>query len=139
MARNKFIREKDVESIVHIIHNWSKGKISWEALCNACNPVLGYVPTRQGLNGHQTIKEAFQAKQSSGKKNTSTRKPLPSSLAVASERIARLNSTVATLQEETDRLRDRFVTWQYNAYKHGLTREQLDEPLPFIDRERNTT
>lgn len=139
MARNKIIKDQDVEAIVHIIRAWSKGKISWFALCNACNPVLGYVPTRQALNGHQPIKDSFQAKRSAFKRTTVNRKPLPSSLAVASDRIARLNAMVASLREENDRLRDCLVIWQYNAYKHGMTQKQLEESLPVIDRERNKT
>jgi hypothetical protein len=137
MAKNKFIKPDDVDAIVHMIRGWPREKIGWDDLCTACKPVLGYIPTRQGLNGHQPIKDAFRAKKAGSKNKAPARKPLPSSLAVASDRISRLDATVTSLQEENARLRDRLVTWQYNAFKRGLTQAQLEEPLPTIDRERN--
>lgn len=137
MAKNKFIKPDDVVAIVEMIRGWSKEKIGWDDLCTACRPLLGYVPTRQGLNGHQSIKDAFQAKKAVIRNKVPARKPLPSSLAVASDRISRLNESVTALQEENDRLRDRLVIWQYNAFKRGLTRAQLEESMPVIDRERN--
>lgn len=137
MAKNKFIKPEDVVAIVQMIRGWSKEKIGWDDLCTACEPLLGYIPTRQGLNGHQSIKDAFQAKKAVIRNKVPARKPLPSSLAVASDRISRLNATVTALQEENDRLRGQLVIWQYNAFKRGLTRAQLEEPLPVINRERN--
>lgn len=137
MAKNKFIKQDDVVAIVQMIRSWPKEKIGWDDLCTACKPLLGYIPTRQGLNGHRSVKDAFQAKKVGIRNKVPPRKPLPSSLAVASDRISRLNATVTALQEENDRLRDRLVIWQYNAFKRGLTRAQLEEPLPVIDRERN--
>ncbi len=29
---------------------------------------------------------------------------------------------------------EKFVIWQYNAYKHRVKKHQLNEPLPIIDR-----
>lgn len=139
MAKNKFIKPDDVVAIVQMIRGWPKEKIGWDDLCTACKPLLGYVPTRQGLNGHQSVKDAFQAKKAVIRNKVPARKPLPSSLAVASDRISRLNETVTSLQEENDRLRERLVIWQYNAFKRGLTQAQLEEPLPVINRERNET
>jgi hypothetical protein len=139
MARNKFIKPKDVVGIASVIRTWSNEKINWEDVCAACEPILGYVPTRQGLNGHQPIKDAFQARKKSLKVALPRGTPMPSSLAVASHRITRLNATVEALKEENDRLRDRLVMWQYNAYKRGLNQAQLEEAMPIIDRERNET
>lgn len=137
MAKNKFIKSDDVAAIVKMIRSWPREKTGWRDLCTACKPLLGYIPTRQGLNGHQSIKDAFQAKKAAIRSKVPARKPLPSSLAVASDRISRLNEIVTSLQEENDRLRERLVIWQYNSFKRGLTQAQLEEPLPVINRERN--
>jgi len=47
-----------------------------------------------------------------------------------------LQSENEMLKRKNDALLERFVKWQYNAYKNGLTEAQLEEPLPRIDRER---
>ena len=36
----------------------------------------------------------------------------------------------ARLLAENARYREKFVRWQYNAYKRGVTEHDLEEPLP---------
>ena len=59
---------------------------------------------------------------------------MPSSLSVAAQRIARLQTEIYELKMQNDALLEQFVKWQYNAYKHGMTPAKLDAPLPTIDR-----
>ena len=40
----------------------------------------------------------------------------------------------ARLLAENEGYREKFVRWQYNAYKRGLTERDLEEPLPKADR-----
>lgn len=61
---------------------------------------------------------------------------MPSSLSVAAQRIARLQTEIYELKMQNDALLEQFVKWQYNAYKHGLKEHQLNADLPRIDRER---
>lgn len=61
---------------------------------------------------------------------------MPSSLAVAAQRIARLQIENDELKLKNDALLEQFAKWQYNAYKHGLKEHQLNADLPRIDRER---
>jgi hypothetical protein len=60
--------------------------------------------------------------------------PIPSSLRVASERIARLENENQRLKREQSALLNQFVVWQYNAHVRGLTNVDLNRPLPTIDR-----
>ncbi|KPB50869.1 Uncharacterized protein AC511_1281 [Pseudomonas coronafaciens pv. oryzae] len=55
---------------------------------------------------------------------------------IAEQRIARLQNENSRLRTENSALLERFIKWQYNAYKHGLSKEKLDAELPVIDRER---
>lgn len=138
MPRNRNIRPRGAQAIVDLIRGWPQDKISWELLCEACEPILGYVPSRQGLSSHQSIQQAFQAKKAGLKVQPPRESARPSSLAVAGQRIANLNAEVAELRAENNRLRERLVTWQYNAVTKGrMTIAKLNEPLPRIDRERN--
>lgn len=131
----KHLMQVDIDAIVDIIRGWPNDKISWEGICEACVKVIGKTPTRQTLNAHAAIKDAYIAKKS-GLKVQPTRIAMPSSLSVAAQRIARLQTENYELKMKNDALLELFVKWQYNAYKHGVKEHQLNEELPRIDRER---
>lgn len=131
----KHLKQADVEAIVDIIRGWPTEKLTWEGICEAAAKVIGKTPTRQTLNAHAAIKDAYAAKKS-GLKVHGPRTAMPSSLAVAAQRIARLQTENDELRMKNDALLEQFVKWQYNAYKYGVKDHQLNEPLPRIDRER---
>lgn len=131
----KHLKQADIEAIVGIIRGWPTEKLTWEGICHAAAKALGKTPTRQTLNTHAAIKDAYTAKKS-GLKVYGPRTAMPSSLAVAAQRIARLQTENDELRVKNDALLEQFVKWQYNAYKHGLKEPQLNADLPRIDRER---
>jgi len=131
----KHLKPADIDAIVDIIRGWPTDKISWEAICEASEKVIGKTPTRQTLNAHAAIKDAYSAKKR-GLKVQGPKTAMPSSLAVAAQRISRLQTENDELKLKNDRLLEQFVRWQYNAYKHGLKEHQLNAELPRIDRER---
>ena len=90
---------------------------------------------KDNAEAQAAIKEAYTAKKS-GLKVHGPRTAMPSSLAVAAQRIARLQTENDELTMRNDALLEQFVKWQYNAYKHGLKKHQLNVELPRINRER---
>lgn len=132
----KHLKQRDIDAIVDIIRGWPNEKLTWEGICDAAAKVLSLAPTRQTLNAHSAIKAAYAA-QKSGLKVHGPRTAMPSSLAVAAQRIARLQTENDELRAKNDALLEQFVKWQYNAYKHGLKESQLNAELPRIDRERS--
>ena len=129
----KHLTPKDIDSIISLIDGWD-GKLSWEALCDASEPLTGTRPTRQTLNAHERIKSAFGHKKEQLKNGfVSTKRP--QSLSIAEQRIRRLESENSRLKAENANLLEQFLKWQYNAYKHGLSKEKLDADLPAIDRD----
>lgn len=54
---------------------------------------------------------------------------------IAKQRIKRLENENDRLKAENASLLERFLKWQYNAYKHGVSKEKLDAELPAIDRD----
>ena len=129
----KHLTERDIEKVIGVIDGWS-GKLGWESLCDAVAPAISTRPTRQTLSAQQRIKAAFNDKKNrlkGGKAETKT----PPSLAIAGQRIKRLEEENARLKGENNRLLEQFVIWQYNAYSHGLTENKLNKALPIIDRE----
>ncbi len=47
----------------------------------------------------------------------------------------RLESENQRIKAENERLLERFIRWQYNAQKRGLSQAVLDAYLPVIDRD----
>lgn len=135
MARNKVFTSQDIERIVALIRDWPKDTINWEAVCKAAEKVLGFKPSRQGLNQREEILTAFQAKKGRLRISPEQASPMPSSLAVAAKRIATLKAENEELTLINKRLRERFRTWQYNAHARNMTEEDLDKPLVFLDKD----
>lgn len=131
----KHLKQADIDAIVNVIRGWPTDKLTWESICEASAKVIGQAPTRQTLNAHAAIKDAYSAKKR-GLKVQGPKTAMPSSLAVAAQRISRLQTENDELKLKNDRLLEQFVRWQYNAYKHGLKEHQLNAELPRIDRER---
>jgi hypothetical protein len=131
----KHLKLCDVEAIVEIIRGWPNDKLTWEGVCELAANVIGNTTTRQTLNAHPQIKAAYKAKKG-GLKVHGPRTSMPSSLAVAAQRIARQQSTIDELKGINASLLEKFVKWQYNSSKHGIKEYQLNEALPRIDRDR---
>jgi hypothetical protein len=131
----KHLTKDDMRAIADTLLGW-EGVLSWELLCDKVAGFIGKRPTRQSLSSHVEIKRAFaQAKKTA--KEPVIRTPMPSSLKIAGDRIARLELEVLALKAENSQLLQKFLTWQYNASIAGLHESQLNRPLPVIDRERS--
>lgn len=129
----KHLTNRDIELLVGLIDGWN-GKLTWDALCDGAESLIGTRPTRQTLNAHTRIKSAFGDKKAQQKAGFQPSKR-PASLAIAEQRIHRLESENQRLKGENNHLLERFVRWQYNALKHGVSQGVLDAPLPRIDRD----
>lgn len=129
----KHLTLKDISTIINLIDS-AQEKLTWDGLCDSAEPLIGTRPTRQTLNAHERIKTAFALKKEQLKAGFQTSKR-PASLAIAEQRIKRLESENDRLKRENERLLQRFATWQYNAYKNGMTPAKLDAPLSAIDRD----
>lgn len=128
----KHINEKDVRVIKGILDGW-QGKLSWDLLVDAYENRTGYRPTRQALSRNDQIKDAFNDRKKSLTDKGSFRSR-PQSLKLAADRIERQEATIQRLKNENELLLEKFMVWQYNANKRGVTEDQLNEPLPKIER-----
>lgn len=128
----KHLTRKDIEIIVNLIDAW-EGKLGWDALCDAVGPLVGGRPSRQTVSSYDQVKAAFLLKKEQQRIGSVTTKR-PASLNIAEQRIRRLESENGRLKAENSQLLERFLKWQYNAYKHGIGQHQLDASMPKIDR-----
>lgn len=129
----KHLTDRDVDIFVGILDGWD-GKLTWEALCDAGAEVLGSRPTRQTLYSHPDIKSAYSDRKALLKSGLTPMKR-PASLAIAEQRIRRLEGENQRLEAEKARLNEKFLRWQYNAEKKGLSEAYLESPLPRIYRD----
>lgn len=129
----KHLTSKDVDIVVRLLDAW-EGKLTWESLCDEASKLIGSRPTRQTLNAHERVKSAYLSRKVHMKTGLIPSKR-PASLDIAAQRIRRLEGENNRLKDENDRILEQFVRWQYNAYKHGMSKVKLDAPLPPIDRD----
>ncbi|TOK18433.1 hypothetical protein CGI22_24340, partial [Vibrio parahaemolyticus] len=62
-------------------------------------------------------------------KAAARKRQLPSSLKAAADQLETKERTIERLEAENSQLLEQFHTWLYNATQHGITIEQLNEPL----------
>ncbi|RTL33431.1 MAG: hypothetical protein EKK53_28225 [Burkholderiales bacterium] len=134
MARNAHIQPAHVEAIQRLIRSWGEEKISWDAVCKAAGPILGYKPSRSGLSSHDALLKAFQAQKKGLRVRPPAHRALPGSLASAAQRLAAKDAEIAELRHTISKFEEQFERWQYNARLRRVTLAQLDEPMPHIDR-----
>lgn len=51
----KHLDNRDINAIVNLIRGWQEPKLSWSAICEAAEPLVGKLPSRQSLNAHEAI------------------------------------------------------------------------------------
>ena len=128
---SKHLSESDRAEVVGILDGWPAGrKLTWDRLIESLDERLGIRPTRQTLARHRDIVLAFRSR----KEGKGRPGPHTESERVLSERVERLEAENVRLSKERALLYEQFARWQYNAHKHGLTEEDLNEALPRINR-----
>lgn len=131
-TRSRHLKNRDIEAILELLDGWD-GDVTWKALCDACGPAIGFIPTRQTLYKFSRIVGAVKLAKERAKEGTKELK-IPPTLAMAAKRIDRLTREVDRLERENAALLEQFVVWQYNAFTHGLSQEELNKGLYEIDR-----
>lgn len=136
-ARN--LDDKIIEQIVEILDGWT-GKLSWDLYIKAISSRLRATYTRQALNNHARIKEAFAQRKKSlaGRQQDSFENKSPE-LQFALERIARLEAENERITRENNTLLAQFVRWAYNASTRKLDLDFLNQPIPGVNRDRSET
>lgn len=136
--RAKNLDDAAIDLIVGILDGWS-GKLTWDLLIEGIKERTQVQYTRQALDKHLRIKDAFRLTKArlSGEPKAQRKQKLSEAESEAmTQRLERLQAENARLELENDRLLEQFQTWAYNAHLKGLTKEYLSTPLPRVDRER---
>ncbi len=134
------LTDEGIERIVLLLDSWPQPKLTWDLLIAHIHKKLGVRYTRQALDRHARISEAYQArkKQLGGQVPPATPEET---------RIAALEAEGARLKRENHHLLEQFSRWLYNVKlidhktweqdwrEHRETiRKKLDKPLPRAER-----
>ncbi|HBS8274566.1 TPA: hypothetical protein MAT56_005312 [Klebsiella pneumoniae] len=123
----KHLNRSEIMAIKHIILTWD-GKITWSDLYESVYKNLNRTITRQSLSAHDEVVEAYRTKKNlSNLKKSGLKKP--ANLTIAAQQIINLKAENEMLKKQNNRYKEQFSYWQYNAYRHGLTMEQLNRPF----------
>lgn len=127
MHMAKHLNRSEIMAIKHIILTWD-GKITWSDLYESVYKNLNRTITRQSLSAHDEVVEAYRTKKNlSNLKKSGLKKP--ANLTIAAQQIINLKAENEMLKKQNNRYKEQFSYWQYNAYRHGLTMEQLNRPF----------
>ncbi|QFI39719.1 hypothetical protein FR932_18840 [Moritella marina ATCC 15381] len=133
----KHLTDKDIADVCDVLDGWpTDTRLTWDKLVDAVEHDLGFKTTRQTLQKYARIKNALKEV----KKIISGGEPkanlsLPPSLKVAAEKLDKKDNTIKRLEEENRQLLEQFHVWLYNAYRLGVTPDQLNTPLPNKDNQ----
>lgn len=98
----------------------------------------GYIWTRQALERHPEIKSAYLAHDVERRKRAK-RGGVAGRRLSEPQKIARLESEIEVLRKTLRDYDERFATYLVNATRHGLTVEQLADPLQRPSRGRGNS
>ena len=125
--------QSQIDDIVDLLDGWPPGTmLTWEALLRLVEVRLHLHPARQTLARHDRVRVAFRTRKAA------LRNPVQVSSddRVLVHSVRSLRAQVDSLRAQLESSRERLARWQYNAYKHGVKRSDLETPVPHVDRGR---
>jgi hypothetical protein len=131
--RSKNLNDDTIEKIVEILDGWS-GSLTWNNLITEIELRLKDKYVRQTLAKHTRIKSAYHSTKKRISDEPATKSKDSVEIQVLQQVIAKLDAKNARLNRENQDLLAQFARWQYNSYVKGVTKEELDKPLPKVDR-----
>ena len=138
-GRGPNINERIVDIFITLI-NSCDGKVEWDDLCIAANPLIGHIYKRQAIAKNIEI---FEARRIHNNNLTAASKVpnLPDAeqdpeLYMLCQENARLVAENSRLKAQNDAYIEKFTIWAYNASIRGLSGEYLNSALTKVDREQ---
>lgn len=130
------ITHDSLKQILHLINVWD-GKLTWPLLCDKASKLLNIDGiTRQTLSGYKELQEAFTERKQflRDHKPTDAINPMDSNVEYLLSQIKNLEAELASANKTVERYKQRFILWQYNAYRHGIRMESLDDAVEMLEK-----
>lgn len=129
------VTEQNIDEIVRTIETW-KGKLTWPLLCDEVKAMLGLEDvTRQALSSYKQIQESYTARKQALRENTEEKvEPKTSDVEYLLNQIEELKAELGRANHTIEKYKQRFVQWQFNAYKHGIRMDSLDDAIEMLEQ-----
>ena len=131
------ITQKQLTQLAELIRNWPiEAKLQWIPICGQAKKILGYIPSRPALSNKPILANAYKTRKAEIKLRYATLAsvPNPKSMPAAVDQIIRLKQENEQLKAEINLMGQTAQLFIHNASLHGLTKEQLTQPLPKLNR-----
>ncbi len=132
-VRSKNLSDDDIEKIANILDGWS-GSLTWNKLIIEVKLWLKEEYTRQTLAKHTRIKTAYDLAKDRISDETDIPSESPVEVQLLQQENAKLEARNARLTRENQDLLAQFARWSYNSYAKGVSKNELNKPLPKINR-----
>lgn len=122
-----------INYLLELIDTWQPdvyGGLTWNRVLEHFKKKFGESPTDRTLRNQARLTSRFKEKKAQLKAGNVPVSRKPSSLKKAAEIIQSQEAKIKALEAENQRIFHRLILWQKNAMDHGMTREQLEKPLP---------
>lgn len=129
------LKAEEIAELVREVRTWDyvRAPLTWEAVIDFAEGLYGHRWKRQTLEGHATIKKAFQARQEEGP-GKARRAPRDAALSLYAKQAEALREENRLLKEKLAAYEQRFARWVVNAFLKGVTEGELDAKLLPTDR-----
>jgi regulator of replication initiation timing len=123
------ITPESLKVVLKIIDTW-QGKLSWSLLCENVSLELGIEKIeRQSLAAYEVIQQSYSKRKEELRNNQETSPKVSDDVTVEylKKQVDGLQAENSRLKKLNDKYKERFILWQYNAYKNGLRVSRLDD------------
>jgi len=131
--RSANLDDEKIERIVQILDGWTE-KLTWDKLIDEIALHLKNRYTRQTLAKHTRIKSAYELIKKNKYDSNKNKVYSPVEVNVLLQELEKIKAENKRLKKEKQDLLAQFARWTYNSYAKGVSKEELDKPLPIIDR-----
>lgn len=118
--------------VISIINAW-EGKLTWDLLCEKVSLALNIKDgvQRQSLSSYKEIQVAYSQKKIAQREAKLSSAVVNDDVDVEylKRKIAIINAELARVNKMNEAYKQRFILWQYNAYKLGIRMESLDDAI----------
>jgi hypothetical protein len=121
----------EIKKITEVVNQLQEP--SWKSLIAELKD-HGIFYSRQSLSAKPEIKTALRLRKEALKKVAASAGMPSVSKAESVSRIVKLTEEIEVLKQQNSQLYELLLTWQYNAEMRGITEDQLNKPLPHINR-----
>jgi hypothetical protein len=132
------ITTDNLSYILSIINTW-EGKLTWDLLCQKVTNKLNIAGgvQRQSLSSYKKIQEAYTKRKQTLRESPTlpiNSDDIDATIKYLSQRIVMLEIERDQLKSLNEAYKQRFIKWQYNAYRHGMRMTSIDnDPIDISD------